>query len=121
MILLREHEPGVEDFIEAADAGLYTSDYESFGLSILETLFFGKPVVAFQVGGIPEVVGESYPLYTFPDTSALARATDELVESPELAARLGEQGRRHVIETFSPNVIVDRYEQLYASVCARAR
>jgi L-malate glycosyltransferase len=121
IILLKENEPAVEDFVQAADAGLYTSDYESFGLSILETLYFGKPVVAFQVGGIPEVVGKSYPLYPFTDTSAIARGMDELVESPELATRLGEQGRRHVIETFSPNAIVDRYEELYASVCARAR
>lgn len=119
IILVKENEAGVEDFVQAADAGLYTSDYESFGLSILETLYFGKPVVAFQVGGIPEVVGESYPLYPFPDTSALARAMDDLVESPELAARLGEQGRRHVIKTFSPNAIIDQYEQLYASVCDR--
>ena len=60
IILVKENEAAVEDFVQAADAGLYTSDYESFGLSILETLYFGKPVVAFQVGGIPEVVGKSY-------------------------------------------------------------
>jgi len=42
-----------------ADAGLYTSENESFGLSILETLFFGKPVVAFRIGGIPEVLGDA--------------------------------------------------------------
>ena len=119
IILVKQNEAAVEDFVQAADAGLYTSDYESFGLSILETLYFGKPVVAFQVGGIPEVVGESYPLHPFPDTAALAHAMDELVESPELAARLGEQGRRHVIKTFSPNAIIDQYEQLYASVCDR--
>jgi N-acetyl-alpha-D-glucosaminyl L-malate synthase BshA len=121
IILLKENEAAVEDFVQAADAGLYTSDYESFGLSILETLYFGKPVVAFQVGGIPEVVGKSYPLYPFEDTSAIARAMDELVKSPEFAARLAEQGRRHVIETFSPDAIVDRYEKLYASVCDPAR
>ncbi len=82
----------MEEFILAADAGLYTSDYESFGLSILETLWFGKPIVAFNVGGIPEVAGEGYPLYSFPDTDALARAMDQLVESPDLTRSLGEQG-----------------------------
>src|SRR5205823_2700332 len=35
----------VENYLEAADAGLYTSEVESFGLSIRETMFFGKPVV----------------------------------------------------------------------------
>ena len=119
IILIKENEAAVEDFVQAADAGLYTSDYESFGLSILETLYFGKPVVAFQVGGIPEVVGESYPLYPFPDTSALARAMDELVESPELAARLGEQGRRHVLQTFAPmrsSISTRRFTRRFAIV-----
>jgi N-acetyl-alpha-D-glucosaminyl L-malate synthase BshA len=119
IISIKQNQSAVEEFIPAADAGLYTSDYESFGLSILETLYFGKPVVAFQVGGIPEVTGGSYPLYPFPDTSALARAMDELVQSPERARELGEQGRQHVADTFSPGRIIDRYEEVYARVSER--
>lgn len=112
-IIIRENEAAVEDFIAAADAGLYTSDYESFGLSILETLYFGKPIVAFDVGGIPEVAGETYPLYPFPDVVAMASAMDKLVESPELVRSLGEQGRKHVIDKFSADIVVDQYEALY--------
>ena len=115
-ILIRENEAAVEEFISAADAGLYTSDYESFGLSILETLYFGKPIVAFRVGGIPEVAGEKYPLYPFPDVHALAAAMDKLVESPALAQSLGEQGKRHVTEEFSAEKILDCYESLYHRV-----
>jgi N-acetyl-alpha-D-glucosaminyl L-malate synthase BshA len=118
-VLIRQNETSVEEFIQAADAGLYSSDYESFGLSIMETLSFGKPVVAFQVGGIPEVAGKSYPLCPFPDTSALARAMDEVVESPERARELGEQGRQHVVDTFTPGKIIDRYEKVYARVIER--
>src|ERR1043166_4112932 len=115
-IIIRENEAAVEDFISAADVGLYTSDYESFGLGIMETLYFGKPVVAFDVGGIPEVVGEGYPLYPFPNVTAIATALDKLVESPDLAQTLGEQGRKHVVEKFSADRIVDRYEALYRRV-----
>lgn len=115
-IIVRENEAAVEDFVSAADAGLYTSDYESFGLSILETLYFGKPIVAFDVGGIPEVAGETYPLYPFPDVVAMASAMDKLVESPDLARSLGEQGRKHVIEKFSADIVVDSYETLYRRV-----
>src|SRR5204863_8094156 len=53
-VLVREDSAVVEDFLPASDAGLYTSENESFGLSILETMFFEKPVVAFRIGGIPE-------------------------------------------------------------------
>jgi len=120
-IIIRENEVAVEEFISAADAGLYTSDYESFGLSILETLYFGKPVVAFDVGGIPEVTGKAYPLYPFPDVSLLAAAMDKLVESPELARSLGDQGREHVVEKFSAGTIVDRYETLYRRVKSETR
>jgi L-malate glycosyltransferase len=119
-IIIRENEAGVEEFILAADAGLYTSDYESFGLSILETLWFGKPIVAFNVGGIPEVVGDGYPLYPFPDTPALAGAMDQLVKSPESARSLGEKGRAHVRGNFSAEIVLDRYERLYRRVRTRA-
>jgi len=118
-LIIRENEAAVEEFISAADAGLYTSDYESFGLSILETLYFGKPIVAFAVGGIPEVAGESYPLYPFPDVSALSAAIDTLVESPDVARGLGEQGRKHVVEKFSADTILDRYETLYRRVVSQ--
>jgi N-acetyl-alpha-D-glucosaminyl L-malate synthase BshA len=118
-IITRENEAAVEDFISAADAGLYTSDYESFGLSILETLCFGKPIVAFDVGGIPEVVGEDYPLYPFTDVTAIASAMDKLVESPDRARSLGEQGRKHIIDKFSADIIVERYETLYRQVVSK--
>jgi len=120
-IIVRENEAAVEEFISAADAGLYTSDYESFGLSILETLYFGKPVVAFDVGGIPEVAGEAYPLYPFPDVSSLAGAMDKLVESPDLTRSLGYQGKKHVVEKFSADIIVDRYETLYRRLKSEKR
>jgi L-malate glycosyltransferase len=120
-IIIRESEAAVEEFISAADAGLYTSDYESFGLSILETLYFGKPIVAFDVGGIPEVVGEAYPLYPFPDVNVLATAIDKLVESPNLARSLGDQGRKHVVERFSADTILGRYETLYRRVRSKRR
>ena len=115
-IIIRENEAAVEDFIAAADAGLYTSDYESFGLSILETLYFGKPIVAFDVGGISEVAGRTYPLYPFPNVAALAAAMDKLVDSPDHARNLGEQGRKHVSDKFTADVVVDRYETLYRRV-----
>src|SRR5262249_31128306 len=55
-IIVREREDEIEDYLQAADIGLYTSESESFCLSILEAMCFGKPSVATEVGGIPEVV-----------------------------------------------------------------
>ena len=115
-VIVRQNMAAVEEYLEAADTGLYTSEYESFGLSILETLFYGRPVVAFRVGGIPEVVGDSSPLYPFGDLTAMTAALDALVKSPNLARELGERGRNHVIERFSAAHIIPQYEALYRRI-----
>jgi glycosyltransferase involved in cell wall biosynthesis len=46
----------IEDYLQAADLALFTSDSESFCLGILEAMWFGCPSVSTAVGGIPEVV-----------------------------------------------------------------
>src|SRR5438874_11365918 len=117
-VIVRQNTAVVDEYLAAADAGLYTSEYESFGLGILETVLYGKPVVAFRVGGIPEVIGDSSPLYPFGDLRAAAAALDALVESPELARELGERSRNHAREMFSADRIVPRYEALYRRVVA---
>jgi N-acetyl-alpha-D-glucosaminyl L-malate synthase BshA len=104
-VIVRRNTAAVEEYLEAADAGLYTSEYESFGLSILETAFYGKPVVAFRVGGIPEVIGDSYPLSPFGDVAAAAAALDAL-------------SRARVREKFSADRVVPRYEALYRRIVA---
>ncbi len=118
VVVLRQNTAAVDEYLQAADAGLYTSEYESFGLSILETMFYGKPVVAFGVGGIPEVIGDSCPLYPFGDVVAAAAGLDALIESPNLARQLGKRSRSRAIETFSADRIVPRYETLYGHVVA---
>ena len=118
IVIVRQNMAVVEEYLEAADAGLYTSEYESFGLGILETVFHDKPVVAFRVGGIPEVLGDSYPLYPFGDVSAAASALDALVQDPNLARELGEQSGARARENFSADRVVPQYEALYRRIVA---
>ena len=119
-VVVKGNVAGVEDYLAAADAGLYSSESESFGLSILETLFHNKPVVAFEVGGIPEVVqdGRSGFLHVFGDTAAMAASLDRLADSPELAERMGQAGRLFSEENFSAKKIVPHYEAIYDRVTA---
>jgi len=118
IVIVRQNTAVVDEYVRAADAGLYTSEYESFGLSILETMFYGKPVVAFRVGGIPEVIGDSCPLYPFGDVTAAAAGLDMLVESPDLVRELGERSRNRALEQFSADRILPQYEALYRRVIA---
>jgi N-acetyl-alpha-D-glucosaminyl L-malate synthase BshA len=117
-VIVRQNTAVVDEYLSAADAGLYTSEYESFGLSILETVLYGKPVIAFRVGGIPEVVGDAYPLSPFGDVAAAAAALDAVIESPDLMREVVERSRDRAVEKFSADRIVPQYEALYRHVVA---
>ncbi|MEO6873083.1 MAG: N-acetyl-alpha-D-glucosaminyl L-malate synthase BshA, partial [Chthoniobacterales bacterium] len=119
-VFVRGEVNDVEAYLGAGDAGLYTSESESFGLSILETLFHGKPVVAFRVGGIPEVVidGEGGFLHPFGDIEAMAHSLALLADSPELAEQMGARGRQRAEDNFTADRIVPQYESLYRAVLA---
>jgi len=118
-VIVKEDAAVVEDFLPASDAGLYTSENESFGLSILETMFFGKPVIAFRIGGIPEVVGDAASLHEFGDIHAMAASLDALIDSPAAAKELGELGRERAQTLFTAAHVVPQYEELYRRVTGR--
>jgi L-malate glycosyltransferase len=117
-VIVKEDAAAVEDFLPASDAGLYTSENESFGLSILETMFFAKPVVAFRIGGIPEVVGDAAYLHEFGDVAGMAQSLDALIDSPDTAKKIGARGEERAEKMFTPSVVVPQYEALYRDVLA---
>jgi N-acetyl-alpha-D-glucosaminyl L-malate synthase BshA len=119
-VVVRENVGDIEDYIQAADLGLFTSDMESFCLSILEAMCFSCPSVATAVGGVPEVVesGRSGLLVPPGDADALARAVESLVADPGRREALGREAHRRARSLFSADVIVTKYEELYCRVCA---
>jgi N-acetyl-alpha-D-glucosaminyl L-malate synthase BshA len=118
-VIVKEDAAVVEDFLPASDAGLYTSENESFGLSILETMFFAKPVIAFRIGGIPEVLGEAGYLHEFGDVAGMAKSLDLLIESPAAAKEQGDRGRERAESLFTAARVVPQYEALYRRVIGR--
>ena len=116
-IVVREKVTAIEDYLNAADVGLFTSEMESFCLSILEAMTFGCPSAAFAVGGIPEVIesGQHGLLVPFGDTAALARAVGSLIADPVRRAAHGSAARDRAAALFSAERIVARYEEYYRS------
>jgi len=110
----------IEDCLQAADLALYTSETESFCLSILEAMWFGCPSVATRVGGIPEVIddGISGLLVPFGDVDAISRAVAGLIHDPQRRSALGRAGQSIARQRFSADVIVPRYEAMYRRVVA---
>lgn len=117
-VLIRERVTDIESYLQAADLGLFTSEVESFCLSILELMSVGVPSAAFATGGIPEVTidGETGVLAPFGDTVALAGKIESLLRDPARRQTIGEAARRRAREVFSAAAIVPRYEALYRRV-----
>ena len=120
-VVVRENVFDIEDYLQAADLGLFTSESESFCLSMLEAMSFGVPSVSTAVGGIPEVVtsNESGLLEPAGDADALARDVEALLRDPTRRTRLGQAAKARAQEKFSASAIVPRYEELYRRVCAK--
>ena len=78
-------------------------DTEGLGVVLLEALRFGRPVVASDLGGIPDIVkpGRSGWLVPAGDSAALAGTLSQLAAHPEEARRIGETGREFAGERFS--------------------
>jgi N-acetyl-alpha-D-glucosaminyl L-malate synthase BshA len=114
-VVVRQNVTDIEDYLQAADLGLFTSETESFCLSILELMSLGRPSVAFAVGGIPEVTmhNETGLLAPFGDTAALAAQVQALLHDPARRAALGAAAQQRARDLFSAKVIVTRYEELY--------
>ncbi len=119
-IVVRANVTAIEDYLNAADCAVFTSELESFCLSILEAMTFGCPSVAFAVGGIPEVVesGRSGLLVPFGDTGALARGVESLLADPVRRAALGAAAKMRAATLFSADRIVGQYVDFYRGVCA---
>jgi N-acetyl-alpha-D-glucosaminyl L-malate synthase BshA len=118
-VIVRERVTDIEDYLQIADIGLYTSETESFCLSILEAMCFGYPSVSTRVGGIPEVVKDKQSglLIPFGDVAALAGALEGLIDDEARRSALGRAAQARARERFSAEVIVPRYEALYRRLC----
>ncbi len=105
----------VADILHAADVLVQPSLSESFGIAIAEGLAAGLPVVASEVGGVPEIIqdGETGILVQPRDPEAIAAAVVSLLEDREHAASIGSRGRERVREMFSPARCADTHEAVY--------
>jgi L-malate glycosyltransferase len=122
-VIVREKVSDIEDYLQAADLGLFTSEIESFCLGILESMCFACPSVSTRVGGISEVVEDNVSGLLVPagDAAALARAVENMMENPSRRAELGRAARQRAREHFSAEIIVPRYETLYRRACDSAK
>ena len=109
--------------LAALDLFVQPSIYEGFGLSLLEAMAAGLPVVASRVGGIPEVIEDGHTgiLVQPQDPAALAGAVVRLLGDTEGARRLGESAANRARERYSLSRVAQRVDDLYRDILARPR
>lgn len=94
------------------------SHFEAFGVSIVEAMMYGKPVIATRVGGIPEVIEDRVHGLLVPPCKpqALADAISLLANSHELRRSLGEAGKRHAYSKFTPPRVINEINRMYDEI-----
>jgi glycosyltransferase involved in cell wall biosynthesis len=114
----------VEDLLRRCRAAVIPSEWaENAPMAVLEPMALGRPVIATQMGGIPEQArdGKEGILFAAGDSLALAAALRLLTDDESLAARFGAGGRRRTRTLFSPEQHTQGLLGVYASVLAGRR
>ncbi|HJV76320.1 MAG TPA: glycosyltransferase, partial [Noviherbaspirillum sp.] len=114
----------IAEIIPAFSVFVLSSIAEGTPVTLLEAMATGLPVVATQVGGIPEVVLENVTGKLAPanDPVALAEAILPYVLQPQLRERHGTAGRERAVRHYSISAMIDAYIELYdALIKAKAK
>ncbi|MGA9800303.1 MAG: glycosyltransferase family 4 protein [Terriglobales bacterium] len=118
-IILTGHLKDVTPYYEAADVLAIPSLSEGSPNALLEAMAFGVPVVATEVGGIPEIVtnGKTALLVPARDPAAMAGALERLISDPAAAASVAAQARKKVETEYSPEwrakTLISIYDDVY--------
>ena len=87
-------------------------------LTAMEAQSCGRPVVAFDIGGLPDIVEHEVTghLSPFGDTEGLARGLILAVNDAQAACAWGRAARQRALSTWSGPVVVQQYERLYVGI-----
>jgi glycosyltransferase involved in cell wall biosynthesis len=114
------YQDDVSRYYNAMDALLLPSVNEGTPVSVIEALAAQRPAVATRVGGVPDVIRDGVDgfLVEVGDADGLAERLAELAADPGRRARMGADGRAHVLERYAVERLVDDIDRLYRSLLA---
>lgn len=117
-VFLVGHKSDIAQWFQLATVLVIPSIRESFGLTAIEAMSCGIPVIAARTEGLPEVVadGETGLMFTPGDEQGLANAVSELLRNPQRAIALGQAGRQRFLEKFSLEAMVKSWMSGYSLI-----
>ena len=91
---------------------------EGLGMAIIEGMCLGKPVIASNIGGIPEVVDNGVNGYLIPpgDYESLIAMLEKLIQNRKLRKKMGKKGRKKYEKYFNACEMIKTIEELYNSL-----
>lgn len=109
---------GLSEILSASDIFLMPSQSESFGLSALEAMACGLPVVSSSVGGLPELIlhNEVGFIAEFGDVDRMAKYTIELLQNEKKYNSFSQKSRERAVKLFDKNLIVPQYLAYYEKI-----
>ncbi|MDD5227254.1 MAG: glycosyltransferase family 4 protein [Methylococcales bacterium] len=116
-VMFEGFKTNIADYFALFDIFVYPSKEEGLGSAILEAFHFKKPVIAANVGGIPDILGDNdYGLLINPfDTDELSNAIMKLYQNVALRNHYAEAGFKRK-DAFSSDKICRDYHQLYQQI-----
>jgi glycosyltransferase involved in cell wall biosynthesis len=111
----------VADWYVAMDAVALPSGNEGTPVTVIEALAACRPVAAYAVGGVPDVVRDGLDGFLVEpgDTDSLAARLAELAADPALRQRMGESGRARVLERYGVGRLLEDVDALYRDMLTK--
>jgi len=120
-IVFAGYRSDVPRLLSAMDIYMLPTRREGFGVAFAEAMSMEVPVIASRIAPLDEIIvdGRTGVLADVGDPGAFARAAQPLLADAELRCRVGQAGRRHVIERFEQSIMCKAYERLFMECTAR--
>ena len=117
-IIMTGNRRDIINLLRYSDIFILCSEMESAPITLLESMSSGLPVIAAEVGGIPELITNGKNGFLVPPKSPknLAEKILELIKDKDLRIKIGSQARKTVINKFTVNKVIPKYEEVYRRV-----
>lgn len=117
------HKTDVENYIDIADVIVLPSYFETFGLVLAEGMAMEKPAVAFDVGGISEVIedGKTGYLVKYNSDEDLVKKLEILANNQNLCIKMGLEAREKVEREFANKIMIKKLIEVYNEMISKRK